>query len=382
MEGTQQRNQNAALTTPLNLSIKKRRIRSPGPCGNDSGTDGGRKKETAVEKLKNEASVGPSYNSAFQTVSASSTSSSTTADESIVNLLSSPSLLFNPLSPLPLMSAVAQRQLMATHALTSSSEQLFSNHRWNVSKQQRPFKAYNPTYPLSALQVNSVPGSMNGSHLSPKLISGLTPAIFTEQLLQQYRRYVSNSQNSSRGFTVVHRTKSAESSNADSRSSSRASSLPASTDEAVEGFRLPAGTQNNTPSPPEVTSTSHPHTEHVSPPSRHSSYSGASSDGGCRADTAPQTSDVSATVGTNISSANAGRRKGRILPDMLKDEAYWERRRKNNEAAKRSRDARRAKEDEIAVRAAVLEQENMRLRVEVAALKAETEKLRQMLMNA
>ena len=34
----------------------------------------------------------------------------------------------------------------------------------------------------------------------------------------------------------------------------------------------------------------------------------------------------------------------------VKDEAYWERRRKNNEAAKRSRDARRAKEDEIALR--------------------------------
>ena len=28
-------------------------------------------------------------------------------------------------------------------------------------------------------------------------------------------------------------------------------------------------------------------------------------------------------------------------------EAYWERRKKNNEAAKRSRDARRAKEDEV-----------------------------------
>ena len=30
-------------------------------------------------------------------------------------------------------------------------------------------------------------------------------------------------------------------------------------------------------------------------------------------------------------------------------EAYWERRKKNNEAAKRSRDARRAKEDEVGV---------------------------------
>lgn len=78
----------------------------------------------------------------------------------------------------------------------------------------------------------------------------------------------------------------------------------------------------------------------------------------------------------------ASRRRGKSLPEELKDEAYWERRRKNNEAAKRSRDLRRAKEDEIAIRAALLEQENSRLRVEVAALKAETEKLRQMLLNS
>jgi len=60
----------------------------------------------------------------------------------------------------------------------------------------------------------------------------------------------------------------------------------------------------------------------------------------------------------------------------LQDEAYWERRRKNNEAAKRSRDSRRAKEDEIAIRAAFLEQENLRLRVELAALRQQTAKLR------
>lgn len=61
---------------------------------------------------------------------------------------------------------------------------------------------------------------------------------------------------------------------------------------------------------------------------------------------------------------------------MLQDDAYWERRRKNNEAAKRSRDSRRAKEDEIAIRAAFLEQENLRLRVELAALRQQTAKLR------
>lgn len=45
-----------------------------------------------------------------------------------------------------------------------------------------------------------------------------------------------------------------------------------------------------------------------------------------------------------------------------KDAAYYERRRKNNEAAKRSREARRAKEDELAIRAAYLEHENTQLK--------------------
>lgn len=60
----------------------------------------------------------------------------------------------------------------------------------------------------------------------------------------------------------------------------------------------------------------------------------------------------------------------------MKDEAYWERRRKNNEAAKRSRDARRAKEDEIAIRAAFLERENISLRYELSVVKDEVAKLR------
>ena len=75
---------------------------------------------------------------------------------------------------------------------------------------------------------------------------------------------------------------------------------------------------------------------------------------------------------------------------LVRDEAYWERRRKNNDAAKRSRDSRRKKvvrlssllnlplfrpnsalsqEDEVAVRAVVLEQENLQLRFEVERLR-------------
>lgn len=58
-------------------------------------------------------------------------------------------------------------------------------------------------------------------------------------------------------------------------------------------------------------------------------------------------------------------------PEDLKDDRYWARRRKNNMAAKRSRDARRLKENQIAVRAAFLEKENSALRQEVSSLRQE-----------
>ncbi|XP_018329866.1 cell death specification protein 2-like [Agrilus planipennis] len=63
------------------------------------------------------------------------------------------------------------------------------------------------------------------------------------------------------------------------------------------------------------------------------------------------------------------------------DPTYLEKRKKNNEAAKRSRDARRAKEDEIAIRAAFLEQENIKLKYEVATLRSEMERLRSLVYN-
>lgn len=53
------------------------------------------------------------------------------------------------------------------------------------------------------------------------------------------------------------------------------------------------------------------------------------------------------------------------------DDKYWVRRRKNNMAAKRSRDARRLKENQIAIRAAFLEKENSAMRQEVADLRKE-----------
>ncbi|XP_023713879.1 hepatic leukemia factor isoform X2 [Cryptotermes secundus] len=65
-----------------------------------------------------------------------------------------------------------------------------------------------------------------------------------------------------------------------------------------------------------------------------------------------------------------------FVPDDLKDEKYWARRRKNNMAAKRSRDARRVKENQIALRAGFLEKENMGLRQELDRLKKENLLLR------
>ncbi|XP_061906312.1 HLF transcription factor, PAR bZIP family member a [Entelurus aequoreus] len=60
-----------------------------------------------------------------------------------------------------------------------------------------------------------------------------------------------------------------------------------------------------------------------------------------------------------------------FIPEDLKDDKYWARRRKNNVAAKRSRDARRLKENQIAIRASFLEKENAALRMEVSDLRKE-----------
>ena len=72
-------------------------------------------------------------------------------------------------------------------------------------------------------------------------------------------------------------------------------------------------------------------------------------------------SDV-ATANSTSNSSNGG---------LVKDAAYYERRRKNNAAAKKSRDRRRIKEDEIAIRAAYLERQNIELLCQIDALKAQ-----------
>ena len=73
------------------------------------------------------------------------------------------------------------------------------------------------------------------------------------------------------------------------------------------------------------------------------------------------------------------KRKKQMVPEEGKDDRYWERRRKNNMAAKRSRDARRAKENQIAIRAAFLERENKALAQELSKARTENHLLRERL---
>ena len=60
---------------------------------------------------------------------------------------------------------------------------------------------------------------------------------------------------------------------------------------------------------------------------------------------------------------------------IVEDELYWERREKNNVAARRSREARRLKENQIALRVAHLERENDGLRQKVESAQCDVTKL-------
>lgn len=61
------------------------------------------------------------------------------------------------------------------------------------------------------------------------------------------------------------------------------------------------------------------------------------------------------------------RRKREFTPEEKKDASYWEKRRKNNEAAKRSREKRRANDFMLETRLVALSEENAALRAELVA---------------
>ena len=61
----------------------------------------------------------------------------------------------------------------------------------------------------------------------------------------------------------------------------------------------------------------------------------------------------------------------------MKNERYWFNRRKNNEAARISRDAKRRKENQIIMRAAFLEEKNSSLRMDEENIRKDNENLRE-----
>ena len=237
-------------------------------------------------------------------------------------------------------------------------------------KPSRPFKAY-PKDPLSLpLGYYGLPGAAPGlPAVDVAAAQALTQT--SEETFKQYRDYV---------IQMQHQNKTVKNPRGGVRPPSQRPpptlptlpAMPQLTRLPLPGMHDPNNSISSvSPSSSTGSSNGSMH-HHVSPPSSMIPMSAP----------ANSSTSVSPHLITASSTTPTSRKRGRTMPDSQKDEAYWDRRRKNNEAAKRSRDSRRAKEDEIAIRAAFLEQENLKLRVELAALKNETAKLRCMLYNS
>lgn len=70
-----------------------------------------------------------------------------------------------------------------------------------------------------------------------------------------------------------------------------------------------------------------------------------------------------------------------LTKDADKDTRYWDKRRKNNLAAKRSREARRSRENQISMRASFLEKDNAALKEELLTVKEELQSLKEKLIT-
>ncbi|CAG7819892.1 unnamed protein product [Allacma fusca] len=79
----------------------------------------------------------------------------------------------------------------------------------------------------------------------------------------------------------------------------------------------------------------------------------------------------SSMLGENGKRILGHRNQKRPIPNEQKDGKYFERRRRNNLAAKKSRDARKTREDQLAMRVAHLEKENAIFRAQVAIYREE-----------
>jgi hypothetical protein len=82
---------------------------------------------------------------------------------------------------------------------------------------------------------------------------------------------------------------------------------------------------------------------------------------------------------STVGGSKGKRKRKQSISDNLKDDKYWERRRKNNAAAKRSREERLQKEAEVARQANGLHTENAELKRSLAEALIDNEQLKQRL---
>ena len=66
-----------------------------------------------------------------------------------------------------------------------------------------------------------------------------------------------------------------------------------------------------------------------------------------------------------------------FIPEHMKDNKYWAKRRRNNEAAQISREAKRRKENQIIMRASFLEVENSSLKKDVQKIRESNDVIRE-----
>ncbi|VDM60245.1 unnamed protein product [Angiostrongylus costaricensis] len=87
---------------------------------------------------------------------------------------------------------------------------------------------------------------------------------------------------------------------------------------------------------------------------------------------------LSSITQTMKEAPSAPKKKPNPVPVELKDEAYYERRKRNNESARRSREARRQKEDVNFRKLELVQQDNIRLKAELQRVLMELERLKYM----
>jgi len=93
----------------------------------------------------------------------------------------------------------------------------------------------------------------------------------------------------------------------------------------------------------------------------------------------PLGGDPMSAYGSRSRAPSKRRSMKKPVLDEMKDDKYFERRKKNNLAAKRSRDARKMREEDIARRATYLQKENDALKTQMETLREEAYALRQLL---